>query len=152
MKNSVIASGFNKFFFKVRDVFENSLIYKTFKSKDKKSKSKIVRAAIDDDLISHSKAYQIIKKTAPKSAPNKFDSKILNSLFKEDSVKLPIFVSLLLFIVSIIIGASLKISISLFILTLLTKFTQVFITKKWYKSSLIYRFFKYAYTLEEKDE
>lgn len=152
MKNSIIASGFNKFFFKVRDVFENSLIYKTFKSKDKKSKSKIVRASIDDDLILESKSYQIIKKIAPKSAPNKFDSKILNSLFKEDSLKLPIYVSGLLCFVSIVIGAPLRISITLFGFILLTKFTQVLITKEWYKSSLIYRFFKYAYTLEEKDE
>lgn len=103
-------------------------------------------------MIVNSKTYQFIKKIAPKSAPNKFDSMILNSLFKEDSTKLPIFVSILLFIASIIIGAPVKISISLFLLMFFTKFTQVLITKEWYKSSLIYRFFKYAYTLEERDE
>ena len=151
MKNSVIANSFNKFFTLVRNVFESSNLYKIFNPKSKPSKSKIIRKSIDDDIIKYSKTYNIIKKMEPDSAPSNFNSKILNALFLEEQAPIVYLTGALLFFVGVVMGAPLKISIALFVLCNLTKFTQDLIRNEWYKSSIFVRFFTYAYKLEDRD-
>lgn len=151
MKNSVIANSCNNFFSLMRNIFENSNLYRIFSPKRKPSKSKIVRKSIDDDIIEYSKTYDIIKKMEPDSAPSDFDSKILNALFLEEQAPIVFLTGALLFFVGVVMGAPLKLSIALLVLCYLTKFTQDLIRNEWYKSSIFVRFFTYAYKLEDRD-
>lgn len=151
MKNSVIANSWNNFFALMRNIFENSNLYRIFSPKRKPSKSKIVRKSIDDDIIEYSKTYDIIKKMEPDSAPSDFNSKILNALFLEEQAPIVFLTGALLFFVGVVMGAPLKLSIALLVLYYLTKFTQDLIRNEWYKSSIFVRFFTYAYKLEDRD-
>lgn len=151
MKNSVIANSCNNFFALMRNIFENSNLYRIFSPKRKPSKSKIVRKSIDDDIIEYSKTYDIIKKMEPDPAPSDFNSKILNALFLEEQAPIVFLTGALLFFVGVVMGAPLKLSIALLVLSYLTKFTQDLIRNEWYKSSIFVRFFTYAYKLEDRD-
>lgn len=148
MKNSFfirfiasIASG-------IKNSYFNSFVYKKIEAKREKSKSTIIRKLMDEDILSNTKSYTIIKRLNPKSTNRTTSSKVLNSLFLDEVMNTMVITAVAILLTSFALGFNLKRTLVLALICILTKAFQIIVNKKYYESSLIYKFFVYAYKLE----
>lgn len=132
-------------------VFVSSNLYKIFSRKHGKTNSKIVRTLVDEDLFKDSKAYGFIEKTLEE--PRVFEEN--TSVFLRAGEKLSTsliagagaFLMLLIAFALKIIGKKLLMAGG-FLLVMALVLGWV-IKNKYYETSQVVRFFKYAYRLEE---
>lgn len=132
-------------------VFVSSNLYKIFSRKHGKTNSKIVRTLVDEDLSKDSKAYGFIEKTLDQ--PRVFEEN--TSVFLRAGEKLSTsliagagaFLMLLIAFALKIIGKKLLMAGG-FLLVMALVLGWV-IKNKYYETSQVVRFFKYAYRLEE---
>ena len=132
-------------------VFVSSNLYKIFSRKHKKTNSKIVRTLVDEDLSKDSKAYGFIEKTLEK--PRVFEENTSVFLRAGDKLSTSLIAGLAAFLAMIIAFALGFIGKKLLLVggvLLVMAFVLAWIIKnKYYETSQVVRFFKYAYRLED---
>lgn len=132
-------------------VFVSSKLYKIFSRKHKKTNSKIVRTLVDEDLSKDSKAYGFIEKTLEK--PRVFEENTSVFLRAGDKLSTSLVAGLGAFVMMAIafaLGAIGKKILMVGGVLLVMAFVLAWIIKnKYYETSQVVRFFKYAYRLEE---
>lgn len=134
-------------------VFVSSNLYKIFSRKHRKTNSKIVRTLVDEDLSKSSKAYGFIEKTLQE--PRAFEENTSIFLRAGDKLSTSLIAGLAAFLAMIIAFALGFIGKKLLLVggvLLVMAFVLGWIIKnKYYETSQVVRFFKYAYRLEEVD-
>lgn len=132
-------------------VFVSSNLYKIFSRKHKKTHSKIVRTLVDEDLSKDSKVYGFIEKTLDQ--PRVFEENTSVFLRAGEKLSTSIVAGLAVFVMLVIAFALGFIGKKLLMvggLLLVMAFVLAWIIKnKYYETSQVVRFFKYAYRLEE---
>ena len=132
-------------------VFVSSNLYKIFTRKHKKTNSKIVRTLVDEDLSKDSKAYGFIEKTLDQ--PKTFRENTSVFLRAGDKLSTSIVAGLaafVMFVIAFALGVIGKKILMVGGILLVMAFVLAWIIKnKYYETSQVVRFFKYAYRLEE---
>ena len=132
-------------------VFVSSNLYKIFTRKHKKTNSKIVRTLVDEDLSKDSKVYGFIEKTFEE--PRVFEENTSIFLRAGEKLSTSIVAGLAAFVMLVIAFAFGFVGKKLLVLggvLLVMAFVLAWIIKnKYYETSQVVRFFKYAYRLEE---
>lgn len=132
-------------------VFVSSNLYKIFSRKHKKTNSKIVRTLVDEDLSKDSKAYGFIEKTLEE--PRVFEENTSVFLRAGDKLSTSLIAGSGAFVMMTIAFALGFIGKKIFMVggvLIVMAFVFAWIIKnKYYETSQVVRFFKYAYRLEE---
>ncbi len=148
MRNSFFVRLITSIYAFLKRSYFSSLTYKTFKMKDKKSKSSIVRKLMDTDVLADTKSYELIKKLEAQGTKTTTSSNVLNSLYLDNDMHTLVLTAVAILLANFALGFSIKRTLVLLILCILAKFFQVIVKNKYYESSLVYKFFTYAYRLE----
>lgn len=148
MRNSFFVRLITSIYACLKRSYFSSFTYKTFEMKDKKSKSSIVRKLMDTDVLADTKSYELIKKLEAQGTKTTTSSNVLNSLYLDNDMHTLVLTAVAILLANFALGFSIKRTLVLLILCIGAKVFQVIVKNKYYESSLVYKFFSYAYRLE----
>ena len=103
---------------------------------------------MDTDVLADTKSYELIKKLEAQGTKTTTSSNVLNSLYLDNDMHTLVLTAVAILLANFALGFSIKRTLVLLILCILAKFFQVIVKNKYYESSLVYKFFSYAYRLE----
>ena len=134
-------------------VFTSSNLYRIFSRKHKKTNSKIVRDLVDEDLAKDSMVYGFIEKTLDQ--PRVYEENTSVFLRAGENLSTSLIAgagAFIMLVIAFAFGFIGKKLLAVGAVLLITAFIIAWIIKnKYYETSQVVRFFKYAYRLEDAD-